>query len=174
MNLIKLALRRIAVRNLDRTITRTYTNAIDSVKLDSVKDYVPKIPKVGNIFKSILLSIVVVLGGFCLGGLMFLLLKIFLISPSALLVTTILMTLLFLLMFIGEIFIDEVPSVISQPIYVKDNRYKSGQRFGKNVNVPNNDLMIKFTKLQIIINVISAIILYIPSIISFWIIFSII
>lgn len=174
MNLIKLALRRIAVRNLDRAITRTYTNAIDSVKLDSVKDYVPKIPKVGNIFKSILLSIVMVLGGFVWGGLMFLLLKIFLISSTALLVTAILMTLLFLLMFIGEIFIDEVPSTISQPIYVKDNRYKSGQRFGKNVDVPNNDLMIKFTKTQIIINVISAIILYIPSIISFWIIFRVV
>jgi len=174
MNLIKLALRRIAVRNLDRAITRTYTNAINSVKLDSVKDYVPKIPKVGNIFKSILLSIVMVLGGFVWGGLMFLLLKIFLISSTALLITTILMTLLFLLMFIGEVLIDEVPSVTSQPIYVKDNRYKSGQRFGKNVDVPNNELMIKFTKSQIIINVISAIILYIPSIISFWIIFRVV
>ena len=96
------------------------------------------------------------------------------ISSTALLVTAVLMTLLYLLMFIGTVLIDEVPSVISQPVYVKDNRYKSGQRFGKNVDVPNNDLMIKFTKSQIIINVISAIILYVPSIISFWIFFSVV
>lgn len=74
----------------------------------------------------------------------------------------------------GEISIDEVPSVTTQPIYVKDNRYKSGQRFGKNVDVPNTESMIKFTKGQIVINIISSIILYIPSIIFFWIFFTLI
>jgi hypothetical protein len=174
MSIIKSTLRRIAIRNLDRAITRTYSNAIDSVKLDTIKNYVPKIPKFSNILKSIFLSIVMIICGFCWGGLIFLLLKIFLSSSTALLVTTILMTILFLLMFMGEISIDEVPSVTTQPIYVKDNRYKSGQRFGKNVDVPNTESMIKFTKGQIVINIISSIILYIPSIIFFWIFFTLI
>ena len=64
-------------------------------------------------------------------------------------------------------------SLKSDSSYTFDDTKKEATK-SENVNVPNNDLMIKFTKLQIIINVISAIILYIPSIISFWIIFSII
>ncbi len=174
MSIIKSTLRRITIRNLDRAITRTYSNVVESNKLDTIKDYVPRIPKLSDLFKSIFMSIFMIIAGFVWGGLIFLLLKIFLLSSTALLVTTILMTILFLLMFIGEISIDEVPSVTTQPIYVKDNRYKSGQRFGKNVDVPNTESMIKFTKGQVVINIISSIILYIPSIISFWIFFTVI
>lgn len=171
MKIIKSTLRRIAIRNLDYAITRTYFNAIDAVKLDAIKDYVPKIPKFSNILKSLLLSIVMIIGGFFWGAIIFLILNIFLTLWISLLVATILMTLLFFLMLIGEISTNEVPSTTTQPIYVKDKRYKSGERFGKNVDVPNLELMIKFTKPQIIINIISGIILYVPSIILFWIAF---
>jgi len=72
-------------------------------------------------------------------------------------------------MFIKQISINEVPAVTTQPLYIKDNRYKSGKRFIRNISVPDVELKIKFTKKQVIINVISAIITYIPSIVFFWI-----
>jgi len=165
MNLLKLALRRIAVRNLDKNIVKTFNNVVDSKEENNVKDYIPNIPKISDIFKSIGLSILVIFGIGIWSFIIYLILSIFFSINISILISLSMMLLLVILLFLSEISISKIPSQKEESLFVKDNRYKDKKRFSRYISIPDYDNMIIFNKKQNNIKIISSLIKYLPTII---------
>jgi ABC-type multidrug transport system fused ATPase/permease subunit len=171
MSLLQATLRRIAIRNLDKGITTTFKNVINSSDANKIKDYIPKIPKWSDLLKTIIGAPIMIIGSNVIMGIIWLILLIFLSKIVALLIAIILITIFLITIILTEISIKEIPDIKSEPFYIIDNRYNTGKKFLRNVNVPNNEVKIQLTKNQRLINIIITCINWIPSIISFWVIY---
>jgi hypothetical protein len=171
MNILKITLKRIAIRKLDRTITKVFKTVIESSEVDTIKDYKPQIPKIIDIFKSILIKYLIILGGMVWMGVLLIFSQIFLNINTSALISVILISALLIYLFIKEISISEVPGIKTEKLYVKDKRFKEGKRYVRDINVPDYDNMIQYSKGQNIIKFISAAIRYVLTILIYWMLY---
>lgn len=174
MNIFQWALRRIAVRNVDRAIVKSFKSVVNKTEADKIGDYVPKIPKLTSVFKSFGMSVLILLGSAVWVGALYLILKIFLSSDVSFLISNIVISVLLVLSMLEIWITTDIPGVDEKDLYVNDARYKSGQRFVRKVKVPSIEHRIIFTKTQRTYNIISCIIEYIPSLINLWTLYFII
>ena len=147
MNILNQAIRRIAVRKVDNLIVKSFVTATNQNSIP--KHYVPDIPSVKKVFKTILLFPLYGLGAFVWFGM------ISLWSFNVSLITSIALSVIFFVL--GSLRKSTFDRK-SVPLHVIDRRYKEGYRVDGYIDIEDPEKIIFFTKFQVVLVYINSLI----------------
>jgi hypothetical protein len=145
MNILELALQRIAVRKTEKLITKSFVYVSNQNSIP--KHYKPEIPSIRKILKSILLFPLTALGAGVIFGL---------ISIWSFNVSLIIALLIAIINVIGVAMIDKTFDRKSVPLQISDRRYKEGFRQEGYIDVIDPENFVVFTPAQRILAIIEA------------------